>query len=73
MHQRPKRVYFPIDLGKGKYDTVAKNYGSLQISNKLGTHLSKTVIKKWDEVNLFFGHFHISAFPPGTNILENWK
>ncbi len=34
---------------------------------------SKTVIKKWDEVNLFFGHFHISAFPPGTNILENWK
>ena len=33
----------------------------------------KKVIKKWDEVNLFFGHFHISAFPPGTNILENWK
>ena len=45
MHQRPKRVYFPIDLGKGKYDTVAKNYGSLQIFNKLGFFVKNSDIK----------------------------
>ena len=46
MHQRPKRVYFPIDLGKGKYDTVAKSYGALQIFNELGIFFFKNSDKK---------------------------